>query len=537
MQQANGGVLAAPDLAFMDQHRVGCEMCRATAAASALLCHTDDAGPGRPLDELSRRRLVNDVVSQAMAEGPLAEQEVAPVDPAGRPRWRWVAAAALLLGVGATLVMVLRGFEDDGVRVSSKAPVAQLVMRSGEVVVEGAPASVELAVGKTLWVRRGQAALALPEEAYVLLGEGSAARVVRLSSAETTLHLEQGWLLASVPPKHHRRRFVITTRAGRVVIKGTVFTVRVTPERVTVAVVRGQVKLVEPGHSPRLLRRGHLAWLGDGDGATRPLAAAQRSGALAGMASLALLGVGEVARFDVRSQPAGAQVMVDGVVLGRTPLTARLRAGHRHLQLRLAGRTPVGEQLSLKAGDRIHRDYELGLATLASRRSSGSTTRATAPKSPEDTSMEFAPVIVPRPAPRRPAGTVTARELLRRAQKRRAARDWRGAAASYRVLLAKHPASSAARAVRVALGMLLLDHLGNPSGALGLFTAYLRSTRRGVLAQEAAYGRARALRRLGRRAAEQQALEGFLRSYPGALQTALVKRRLQALKAAPKRQQ
>lgn len=124
---------------------------------------------------------------------------------------------------------------------------------------------------------------------------------------------------------------------------------------------------------------------------------------------------------------------------------------------------------------------------------------------------------------------MTARDLLQRAQKRRAARDWRGAAASYRLLLARFPTSSAARAVRVALGMLCLDHLGDAVGALRLFDAYLRATRRGALAQEAAYGRIRALRKLGRRRAERRAMRSFLKYYPGALQAPLVRRRVEAL--------
>jgi len=81
--------------------------------------------------------------------------------------------------------------------------------------------------------------------------------------------------------------------------------------------------------------------------------------------------------------------------------------------------------------------------------------------------------------------------------------------------------------------MLRLDHLGDPAGALRNFDAYLRATRRGVLAQEAAYGRIRALRRLGRRTAELRELRGFLKRYPGALQAPLVRRRLKALLGSP----
>lgn len=146
----------------------------------------------------------------------------------------------------------------------------------------------------------------------------------------------------------------------------------------------------------------------------------------------------------------------------------------------------------------------------------------------------MAPVVIRRRAAQPPAGAIQSspRELLARARKHRAARQWRGAAEAYRELLLRYPRTAAARASRVALGMLLLEHLGQPAAALSLFTVYLSSTRRGVLATEAAYGRIRALRRLGRRTAERSALREFLKYYPGALQAPLVKRRLKALAAS-----
>jgi len=550
MDQAGGGVPTEQERAFLAEHLARCETCRTAASASALMRHTDDAGPARPLDELSRRRFVNFVVTQAAADGPMEEEpSLTAADPSGLPRWQWMSAAAVLLALGVGLVLVLRWSGADRDRSARSRPRAHLVMRSGEVLVEGARAPSDLAVGKTLWVRRGRAAVALPDDAYVLLGERSAARVVRVSPGETTVHLEQGWLLASVQPRRNRRRFVVTTRAGRVEVIGTVFTVRVTAEEVTVEVLRGQVRLVEPGHAQRLVQRGHAAQLGGVDRKVRPLAAGARRAALARMASLALLGDGQGAQLDVRSEPAGAEVALDGVVLGRTPLSARLRAGHLRLQVSLAGRTPVREQLTLRAGDRIHRDYDLGQGAVSVRPLSpsraGAGVAAVAPTRPLDPAVEvFPPVVIHRPARRlngatkariNAPSTVTARDLLLRAQKRRAARDWRGAAASYRLLLAKFPTSSAARAARVALGMLSLDHLGDPAGALRIFDAYLRATRRGVLAQEAAYGYIRALRRLGRRKAEKRALRTFLKYYPAAIQAPLVKRRLEDLAAPAKK--
>jgi TolA-binding protein len=120
----------------------------------------------------------------------------------------------------------------------------------------------------------------------------------------------------------------------------------------------------------------------------------------------------------------------------------------------------------------------------------------------------------------------SARDLLLRAQRKRAARDFGGAARIYRKLIQKFPGSAEAQASLVSLGIIQLGPLRNPTGALRLFDRYLRLSRRGALAQEATLGRARALRALGRRQEEVQTLREFLRRYPRALQAPQVKQRL-----------
>jgi hypothetical protein len=87
----------------------------------------------------------------------------------------------------------------------------------------------------------------------------------------------------------------------------------------------------------------------------------------------------------------------------------------------------------------------------------------------------------------------------------------------------------------VALGQILLQHRGDPAGALALFEQYLARTRAGPLAREAAYGRIQALRRLGRREAERRACRRYLARHPRSLAASLVRRRLEALRggAAP----
>jgi len=549
LEEALGHVPSSADREFIAQHLAACESCRVQSAAAALMRHTDDEGAAVPLDELSRQRFVNYVVTQAAADGPLPAERK-PVR-SGRPRRYWVAAAAaVLLALGVGLGLTLQGTKDRSApatgEVKRGAEVARVLLRSGAVRIVGGPKAkpkaktdpARLTAGSTVRVAQGRAALALPDEANALLSENSSVRVVEILSQTTTLYLERGELLVSLKPKRHRRRFVVVTHAGRIEVTGTIFSVRVA-ETVTVRVLRGTVRVVEPGKPPRYVHRGQTTTLGTVDRTVRALTADQERTALVRVAILGLLGTADAASLTIRSRPTDAVVSVDGVVIGRTPLQANLLAGHRRLVVARTGRAPVQEQLTLRPGDRVARDYELS-QTLASKGVPASKTLGPAalstPKTapPNDTPL-MTPVVIrpsPRVVSRRPdRGVVqaTIRELMQRARKLRKDRKWRGAANAYRELLRQYPKTAAARVSRVALGMLLLDHLGQSAGALSLFNVYLSSTRRGVLATEAAYGRIRALRRLRRRTAELSALREFLKYYPGALQTPLVKRRLKAL--------
>jgi predicted TPR repeat methyltransferase len=118
------------------------------------------------------------------------------------------------------------------------------------------------------------------------------------------------------------------------------------------------------------------------------------------------------------------------------------------------------------------------------------------------------------------------RELLERALAQRTAGQVDAAARTYRELIRLHPRSSAARTALVSLGQLELA--SNPAAALRSFESYLASGK-GVLREEASYGRVRALRRLGRNVAERKAIEIYLIDHPDGMYAAQVRSRLAEL--------
>jgi tetratricopeptide (TPR) repeat protein len=119
-------------------------------------------------------------------------------------------------------------------------------------------------------------------------------------------------------------------------------------------------------------------------------------------------------------------------------------------------------------------------------------------------------------------------EILAKADDLRAKGQWLAATALY---------ESAARADRngedgyramVAAGLLRLDHLGDPTGALGSLSAAIALRPNGALTEQARWTRIESLRAVGDRAAEEKALVEFVELYPEGPFTELARQRLTA---------
>jgi tetratricopeptide (TPR) repeat protein len=122
------------------------------------------------------------------------------------------------------------------------------------------------------------------------------------------------------------------------------------------------------------------------------------------------------------------------------------------------------------------------------------------------------------------SGRSAQEELLEQAQALRVRGKFAEAAEIYRKLHAASPQSPSGLAALVSLGELRLSSLGDPLGALNAFDGYLAQG--GALAQEAAFGRARALRALKRPQEERRAIERYLATYPDAPQSRVLRHRL-----------
>ncbi|MDQ2642983.1 MAG: FecR domain-containing protein [Myxococcota bacterium] len=137
------------------------------------------------------------------------------------------------------------------------------------------------------------------------------------------------------------------------------------------------------------------------------------------------------------------------------------------------------------------------------------------------------PLREPAPAPSASAPAPNPEALLQRALALRARGQFRRAAEIYRQIHQASPGSAAGGTALMSLAELSLSSLNDPRAALTAFDAYLATG--GALSQEAAFGRIRALRALGRTAEERSAIERFVALYPKVPQSRVLRERLNTL--------
>lgn len=137
------------------------------------------------------------------------------------------------------------------------------------------------------------------------------------------------------------------------------------------------------------------------------------------------------------------------------------------------------------------------------------------------------------PAPSLPAAVAeiperNAASLFAEANTVRRAGDLRRAISLYQALRREFPTSSQALLAAVSAADLQLG-LGEPAAALAAYEAYLTRSPGGALTEEALFGRARCLGRLGHTSAERRAWEELVLHYPRSAYRPSADRRLQEL--------
>lgn len=512
----------------------------------------DESAPAPALDAKSRAMI--DAVLAEVDEPP----EPAAVAPSRRARWGVVAVATGLLAAGIAALWWWSGPPRVLERAPQLAPPmavasapARLVLQSGEVLIDDRPARrgrVRVRTGSTVQTREGTACIDFDTGGRVCLQPHSRATlgVLEASAAEVPLESEgegEGEVAVEVAVEVKNGRVVaslgteatraLVLRGGSATVAATteaVFSLDVSDDAVTLDAIRGRLELPASAaaasegsggstgvQAPGRRILGAQGWR-DAPVETDRVRDDQR------LLDRVVEPAQATARLSIESTPSGANVILDGRWVGRTPLSLMVEPGERSVELEIPGHAPVHEQLAIEHGDEAERRFSLPHSVADTDDGQGQLVIDDEDDLASDTESG---TTGGRGARRKGGRSVEA--LVLDARSRLAAGDYAEAARRYRTLRATHPRSPEARAALVSLGQLYLQRLGRPREALRKFTRYL-SGGRGPLSEEARWGRAQALRRLGDRRGEAAAIEAYLEHHGGSARAGTLRSRLATLR-------
>ena len=419
----------------------------------------------------------------------------------GRYSWAFGLAAGIALTLGTA--WFLREKPKAAVT-EPVAPAARLVSIAGKVSLGSRPARAGQVVSATEYLKteQGLACIALSSSITTCLDANSEATLSLEDPRQLAVRLNKGRLMSRLARQPPGSMYRVETPKAVIVAKGTVFSVRLDAQQdVTVRLHEGHVwmrtptnqtgDLIAPSQAVIKQEISVEAWSDQAVADDKVL-----------LALSSLPRSGKRKRLDVMTRPSGANVNVDDLTIGPTPVSAYLADGSR-LAVSLQGYAPVTELLPTEPRDTIERSFELAV-TESIPEPADSEQKANAPAAPSVSSPSA---------------------LLARAQALRSQGKYRECAATYRQLVAIYPRSDEARVSFVSLGELELSELGQPARALHSFDNYLRMG--GPLTREARYGRIRALQLLGRDSEQQSAIADFLWDYPNSVQAASIRSRQQ----------
>jgi ferric-dicitrate binding protein FerR (iron transport regulator) len=480
-REALGEIITEDERRFQRVHEATCRQC------------ADEAAVWRSLDGAALESVLDEAMLEKMlvlARAPHASGAPSTIRRAAPSRRRTVVGAV----VGACALAAAVAFMAR--RPHLEAPLAINTVAlppPAALPVEPAPAATEtLAPAAETRVAAGNSPTCrmLSPGATACLGAGSEVTTARLVLPRRLLDLVRGRVVVSLAPQAPGTSFGVATTAGTVTAVGTIFSVEIMGNGDTIArCERGEVVVKAAGSTvEQHLLAGEQLRIGDTHAAA-PLAQHDR-------------------RRDL------------------SLLTYREDRPSRGEKSEVAEREERGSSRNEKSAEAAHNSGEPRNMAEPSRAAEASRAASEPPRAAEPNGT-----VTPAPSAPRPAGTgapAPARDLLGRARALRAQGAFREAADAYRAAYASDRHGAEGRTALVALGGLLLSELNDPAGALQAFDGYL-AEHKGVLTQEAEFGRIRALRALGRYESEKAAIQSFLGAHPEGPDAQVLRRRLESM--------
>lgn len=291
-------------------------------------------------------RLVNDLFVRLDEQLPAAPARARQVFAMPKISVAWACAAALCLsvtGIGMSIAFL---------KSASSVSTASLVSLQGQVAVKKAGgagfdtlSSLETQVfGKRLsqgavvrTLAHGTSIIRLDKGSVIELYPNSQLTIKAATASQQVCMLSAGRVLAKVQKRQSGQRFEVRTPLATCSVVGTVFSVDASGATgTTLSVYQGKVRLV-PARGVKagetLVATGNQVTLtSDGTSAARQL-----SEATTPIKDISMLGMlvdeGADGVLDIGSKPEGAKVMINGVMVGTTPLLVKKPRGAYRLSL------------------------------------------------------------------------------------------------------------------------------------------------------------------------------------------------------------
>jgi len=532
LELGTGRPLTHREETLIESHLENCEACRLEANALDMIRFDGSAGPASDLDDITQRRRIDSILADADSH---AQKRAARSSGSGNPfRKRIYTGMAAAMAAAAALLIAFAWISTDSPEQNTAAikahrqpdfslPAGRTVLLSGPVRISGSMTEAENAItgGTNIATGSGQTVIDLGTGITLLVTKQSRMSISRMDSRAIDVRLFQGRIFGQVDPARRGPEFSVSTSRGKVRVVGTVFSVFDDGHDVRVSVFRGKVSIDSVSGRPEKVGIGQSALIGRRERAV--LSEKEKSHASTVLETLEILSASNSSVLTIESMPSGADVKLDGALIGSTPLMASVRPGHRMLELYRDDVRSVREYLELAPESTLSRTFDMGRKIKSESTASaqqGTVTAQTASRKEPSPSLK---------------GTaahnehITPVDLLAKAQTMRATRKWAEAVEAYHELIWRFPGSAEARSSLVSLGTIQLEQMKAPSRALGYFDEYLSEAGSGSLAQEAAFGRIMALKKLGKTRRERESIHNFIRNFPSAIQIPRLKERLKEI--------
>ncbi len=226
-----------------------------------------DCGAFGAIDDLKRRRMINDILVAAKAAKPSTDVETGMKRRAYRPFIIGTAAAIVTFCVFGALFWKTTGAARRDARAAPQETYfGEVREQEGNVYIGDTRAVVNapVPVGNALRTAEGTAMLRLPTGIEWRMERHTHAKIASLDASHLNIILLSGESWFRVDPMRKGPAIAVNTPRGRIEVTGTIFVVTTDPAEVRVTLLKGEVWVTHPSGRRELVKTGYTMRLGEG---------------------------------------------------------------------------------------------------------------------------------------------------------------------------------------------------------------------------------------------------------------------------------